>query len=200
MQPVSLTPPIGEGDTGMDGLAPDAVSGDCARANGGPRMFWLRTICVTIALLLPLAGCLSEASTPGVHTTGGPAQLVDVSTRQAAALNGLRARHGLQSLGTDPVLSRIARGHAQDMMSNRFFGHVSSDGRTIVERTRQQGYAFCHVAENLAMGQPDFDAVIRQWMTSPSHRSNLLHPNVDDFGLIRGPGNLWVLVLGRPGC
>jgi len=159
-----------------------------------------RATCLALALVLPLAACLGEPSTPGVHTTGGPSQLTDVSPREAGALNALRARHGLGPLGTDATLARIARGHAQDMMSNQFFGHVSSDGGSIVDRTRAQGYAFCHVAENLAMGQPDFDAVMAQWMTSPSHRSNLLHPNVDDFGLIRGPGNLWVLVLGRPGC
>lgn len=159
-----------------------------------------RAVFLALVLIPWLAGCLPAPSTPGVHTTGGPAQLTDVSTRGAPALNALRARHGLAPLGTDPVLARIARGHAQDMMTNSFFGHVSSDGRSIVERTRAQGYAFCHVAENLAMGQGDFDAVLAQWMTSPAHRRNVLHRNVDAFGLVRGPGNLWVLVLGRPGC
>lgn len=163
-------------------------------------MSWRGSIGRVAGLCLVLAGCLAETSTPGQHTEGGPAHLTDVSANEALPLNALRARYSLPSLETDPLLSRIARGHAQDMVSNHFFGHVSSDGRTIVERTRQQGYAFCHVAENLAMGQSDFDAVLTQWMTSPSHRSNLLHPDVDEFGLIRGPGNLWVLVLGRPGC
>ncbi len=69
-----------------------------------------------------------------------------------------------------------------------------------MDRSRAEGYAFCHVAENLAMGHQTFDHVMRHWMNSPSHRSNLLHENVDDFGLVQGPGNLWVLVLGRPGC
>lgn len=163
-------------------------------------MSLLKTILVTLALALPLAGCLSQPSVPGVSTVGGPSQLTDVSAREAAALNRLRADNGLSTLQTDAVLARIARGHAQDMIDNQFFGHVSSDGRTIVERTREQGYAFCHVAENLAMGQPDMDAVLKQWMASPAHRRNLLHNNVDEFGLIRGPGNLWVLVMGRPGC
>ncbi len=163
-------------------------------------MSLIRKITNIAALCVLLAGCLSERSTPGVHNAGGPAQLQDVSSREAAALNNLRAQYGLSALGTDPTLARIARGHAQDMMTNRFFGHVSSDGRTIVERTHEADYQFCHVAENLAMGQAGFDQVLAQWMTSPSHRSNVLHRSVDDFGLIHGPGNLWVLVLGRPGC
>lgn len=169
----------------------------------------IRKITAIAGACLLLGGCLAdtspqqaamERSTPGVHTDGGPSQLQDVSNREAPALNTLRARHGLAPLGTDPTLTRIARGHAEDMTRNRFFGHVSSDGRTIADRTRQANYRYCHVAENLAMGQGSFEEVLDQWMNSPSHRRNLMQRNVDDFGLVHGPGNLWVLVLGRPGC
>ncbi|WP_371225897.1 CAP domain-containing protein [Roseovarius sp. 2305UL8-3] len=160
----------------------------------------VRMLALMGACVMGLAGCLGAPAKPALDAPGGPAQLVDVSAREAQALNALRARYGLPALGTDPVLVQIARGHGQDMLTNGFFGHVSSDGASIADRARAGGYAFCHVAENLAMGHVTFDHVMRQWMTSPSHRSNLLHKNVDDFGLVQGPGNLWVLVLGRPGC
>lgn len=161
----------------------------------------MRRHVLMILACLALTACIgTTVEPPGPNRAGGPRELTDVSARNLGAFNALRAQHGLPALGVDPKLVRIARRHGEDMLQNRFFGHVSSDGRTIVERTRQGGYRFCHVAENLAMGQDSFDAVLRQWMTSPAHRRNVLHRNVDDIGLVRGPGNLWVLVMGRPGC
>jgi len=156
-------------------------------------------------LLIPLlsiwlSGCIAEPMRPGPNVTGGPTQLRDVSTREASALNALRAQYGRAALDTNAVLAAVARGHAEDMIANSFFGHVSSDGRTIVERSRGGGYDFCHVAENLAMGQISFEQVMQQWLGSPAHRRNLLENDVTEFGLVRAPGNLWVLVLGRPGC
>ncbi|WP_157707517.1 CAP domain-containing protein [Roseovarius faecimaris] len=153
-------------------------------------------------MALGLSGCMSTVEVAPQPRASIPAsgQTQVVSAANAAALNSLRAQYGLPGLRPDATLGRVADGHARDMIANGFFGHVSSNGNSIVERTRAQGYAFCHVAENLAMGQRTFDTVLQHWMTSPSHRSNLLHREVTGFGLVRGPGNLWVLVLGRPGC
>lgn len=151
---------------------------------------------------LALGGCMStvDVATQTRPSTPVVGQAQVVSAAGAAELNTLRAQYGLPALRPDATLGRIAEGHASDMMANGFFGHVSSNGDTIVERTRAQGYGFCHVAENLAKGQRSFDTVLQHWMTSPAHRRNVLHPNVTGFGLVRAPGNLWVLVLGSPGC
>ena len=160
----------------------------------------MRNLVIFSAILLLLSGCGPSASGPTFHPERGPAAIGDVSVREARALNALRAQYGLHPLTPNARLARIAQGHAQDMLNRQFFGHTSSDGRTIVERTRGGGYRFCHVAENLAIGLDQFEAVLQRWMGSPSHRRNLLHPNVDEFGLAQGPSNIWVLVLGRPGC
>ena len=167
----------------------------------------MKPVSVLMGLCLFLMGCMSTAdisaltkAIPTVAAAPAPAVLTDVSAREAGALNALRAGHGLPGLHPDPVLASVARGHAQDMLDNGFFGHVSSDGGTIVDRAQAQGYVFCHVAENLAKGQRNYGTVMQQWMGSPAHRMNLLHEDVTGFGLIHGPGNLWVLVLGKPGC
>lgn len=151
---------------------------------------------------LALSGCQSTVDVATQTRASAPVagQTQVVSAAGATSLNTLRAQYGLPALRPDATLGRIAEGHARDMMTNGFFGHVSSNGNTIVERTRAQGYGFCHVAENLAKGQRSFETVLQHWMTSPSHRSNVLHPNVTGFGLVRAPGDLWVLVLGSPGC
>jgi len=156
-------------------------------------------LCLMICTMLSACVTVQDpASTSHSAPVTGTVQIT--SAPHAHALNALRAQHGLGALRPNATLERVASGHARDMMANGFFGHVSSNGDTFVDRTRAQGYAYCHVAENLAKGQSSFDNVLQQWMTSPAHRRNVLHGQVTEFGLVRGAGNLWVLVLGTPGC
>jgi uncharacterized protein YkwD len=68
------------------------------------------------------------------------------------------------------------------------------------DRVRRQGYGFCFVAENIAKGQGSLERVLNGWLASPGHRRNILASQAREFGLVRGPGNLWVMVLGKPGC
>lgn len=158
-------------------------------------------IIAAIAVCLTLAQCgTAQVTTGTIATPVGSGSPQTVSSSGAAALNAIRARHGLAPVRPDATLARVADAHARDMLANGFFGHTSSNGNTIVERAHAQGYRFCQIAENLARGQSGFDTVLRQWMGSPGHRRNVLHPDVTGFGLTRAPGNLWVLVLGSPGC
>jgi uncharacterized protein YkwD len=64
-------------------------------------------------------------------------------------------------------------------------------------RVRRAGYQACLVAENIARGQSDIRSVLADWMTSPGHRSNILNPQVTQYGFA-GAGSVWVLVLARP--
>lgn len=160
-----------------------------------------RPILSAVIACLTLAQCMSVPM-PGSQAVPRHVSGVtwDVSAAHAAMLNALRAQHGLPALRPGDAPTRIADGHARDMLANGFFGHVSSNGDTIIDRARGQGYAFCHLAENLAKGQRGFETVLQHWMNSPTHRRNLLHSDATEFGLVRGVGNLWVLVLGKPGC
>jgi len=163
----------------------------------------IRSVACMLCLMISaaLSGCVTVQDPVATrHSAPVTGTVQIISATHAHALNALRAQHGLGALQPNATLERVASGHARDMMANGFFGHVSANGDTFVDRTRAQGYAFCHVAENLAKGQSSFDNVLQQWMTSSAHRRNLLHGQVTEFGLVRGPGNLWVLVLGTPGC
>ncbi len=161
--------------------------------------FWGRPFMAALACLT-LVQCGPQIATSNQATTYIPGSNADTSAAHAGQLNALRAQYGLGALRPHPALVRMAETHARDMQSNGFFGHVSSNGDTIRERADAQGYGYCHIAENLAKGQRDFATVLTQWMGSPSHRRNLMKEEVVDFGLIRGPGDLWVLVMGRSGC
>lgn len=139
--------------------------------------------------VLCLALCLGSA----------PAMAQDMGAAAKAQVNALRAEGGLDSLGVSPALAQAAGGHARDMAKNGFFGHTGSDGSGIGDRARAAGYAFCFIAENIAQGQGSLDAVLEGWMGSTGHRRNILSEGAREFALAR-EGNIWVMMLGRPGC
>lgn len=115
-------------------------------------------------------------------------------------VNAARADAGRGALDVDSQLTQAAAAHARDLAATGAFGHTGADGSSVGDRVRRQGYGFCFVAENIAKGQGSLDEVLRGWMASPGHRRNMLAKQAREFGLVRGPGNLWVMVLGRPGC
>ena len=115
-------------------------------------------------------------------------------------LNDLRQQNGRAAIPPNAALTRAAMAHAQDMAANNFLGHTGSNGSSLRDRTRQQGYKACWIAENVAKGQSSASEVMNQWMGSGSHRKNMLNGKAAEYGLARGPGNAWVLVLARPGC
>lgn len=115
-------------------------------------------------------------------------------------LNGLRAEQGLGPVSPSPRLEETAKAHAMDMARRGFFDHTGSDGSDVMARARAQGYNACAIAENIAKGQRSLTEVLGDWAQSPGHRKNLLDPKVTDYGLVRAPGDIWVLVLGKDGC
>ena len=115
-------------------------------------------------------------------------------------LNGVRAEQGLGPVAPSPRLESAAMAHAMDMSENGFFGHEGSDGSDVGARVRATGYRPCVVAENIAQGQAGLTDVMGSWVASAPHRDNILRAEVMDYGLVKAPGDIWVLVLGRDGC
>lgn len=122
--------------------------------------------------------------------------------RSAAAdhLNMLRSDRNLDNLQYSTRLEKTARAHAEDMVRNGFFSHTGSDGSGIGARLKRSGYGYCAAAENIASGQPNLEDVMTSWATSRGHRKNMLSKKVSEFALVRAAGNIWVMVLARPGC
>ena len=61
--------------------------------------------------------------------------------------------------------------------------HTGSDGSKPAQRVERQGYTWRSVAENVAYGYPDADAVMAGWMNSPLHRDNILRTSVTQIGV-----------------
>ncbi len=103
--------------------------------------------------------------------------------RLLAEINVVRERHGLGLLRADPRLAAAAKGHAADMAERDFFDHRAPDGAGLVARIVRAGYAYAHVAENLAAGHERADEVVATWMQSEGHRRNLLNAEDVDAGV-----------------
>ena len=80
--------------------------------------------------------------------------------------NQERVRRGLRPLAIDFGLLASARKHAAWMTRRHSLQHTNQP-----------------VAENIAMGQNSSDEVVRDWMSSPGHRANILNASYSRIGV-----------------
>lgn len=125
-----------------------------------------------------------------------------------AAANEARQRHGLATLDPDAALAAIARKHSVRMATVGFFAHRDDLGQQPADRARNDDYDYRRFGENLfrgslwdsrttrrsAVGEVTVtydwhtaetlaDEVVEGWLTSPSHRENLLSPDYARMGI-----------------
>jgi uncharacterized protein YkwD len=67
------------------------------------------------------------------------------------------------------------------------------DGSTAQARALAAGCAGGYMAENIAWGQPDEQAVFVGWMSSPPHQRNMMGRPYGVYGLGEA-GGTWVLM------
>jgi uncharacterized protein YkwD len=113
------------------------------------------------------------------------------------ALNAQRAAHGIHAVQPHQLLMAAAQAHAADMARNGFMSHRGTDGSTVAQRVKRQGFCYRSVNENIAMGFRDPAQVMDGWYKSPGHRRNALSRSVTHYGFA-AVGRSWVLVMGRP--
>ncbi|WP_179862310.1 CAP domain-containing protein [Longibacter salinarum] len=110
-----------------------------------------------------------------------------VSDEVVSLTNAERNDRGRSVLREDATLSQIACWHNQDMLGHGYMGHEDSDDRMPSDRVaREHRRLIGTVGENtLTTGRMDRDAsresqmrwaesIMRQWMNSTGHRSNIL--------------------------
>ncbi len=114
----------------------------------------------------------------------GFAQAASLSQRETSllsAVNEVRAGHGLRPLAVDTRLVRVARSHSGTVLRTNVFAHGA-----MAARLRRSGARGPRFGENLAWGvgrRATAAAVVRSWLTSPSHRANLLYPGYRRIGI-----------------
>ena len=116
----------------------------------------------------------------------------DLAQRVVELTNIERRSAGLPPLKANAELAKAAKAHSLAMAENDFFSHENPiTGSTAEERIRAAGYLNAMATgENIAMGQPTPNEVMVDWMHSPGHRANILHPDFREIGVgyVKGPG------------
>jgi uncharacterized protein YkwD len=138
-------------------------------------------------------------ATPATATgTQGRAANQTAETKMVAALNEVRAQHGLGALSRSGSLMDSARRYSHWLMENDTFRHLSSI---------QASSRFSMLGEALAWHSGRRFSVrhtVNQWMASPPHRALVLSATMPwvGAGVTRGrlgaaSATIWVLHLGR---
>jgi hypothetical protein len=122
-----------------------------------------------------------------------------------ARANNARAQAGLPPLLLRAELRAPARLHSFDMAQDGFFAHIGPDGRTPFQRISalDRTLVQSETRENLASVTGDLDdsqissLLHNLLMDSPSHKDNILAPNVTHMaiGLVRTAKGAWVTQL-----
>jgi Cysteine-rich secretory protein family len=136
------------------------------------------------------------------------------ATDLVSSINAVRAGYGLGSLTMSEQLNSAAQGFADVLAETSTFGHVSPDGRTLADRVGPTGYltgrASWILSENLAWESRPLSTpenVTSEWLNSPSHRENLLDPDLREVGIgiadgtpagMHQPGTYYVADFGAP--
>ena len=106
-----------------------------------------------------------------------------------ARMNAIRRAHGLRPLRSNRRLRAAALYHSNDMGRRGYFEHDSISGTPFWRRIERfypsRGFSSWTVGENLLWGSDTYGAAfaVREWMTSPPHRENILSRSWREVGI-----------------
>lgn len=104
--------------------------------------------------------------------------------------NQIRKEYNLPPLKLSYYLTKSAETKAQDIFTNQYFSHLSPQGKTPWDLLEQENYIYRAAGENLAADFNTPQEAISAWLSSASHRSNLLDPNYQEIGVAVATGYL----------
>ena len=102
-----------------------------------------------------------------------------------AAVNAYRARYGYAPLAYSPVLSQVARDHAQELAARGAVTSVSAEGDGVTNRLAARGYDAGAAASLVAGGYDAFGDALASWRGDRVQRSRLLLPQATEIGIAR---------------
>lgn len=98
-------------------------------------------------------------------------------------VNEERAKAGLKPLRPNWELSRVARHKSEDMRDRNYFSHQSPTYKDPFTMIKAYGISYSAAGENIAMGQTTPSEVMKSWMSSQGHRSNILNASFTQIGV-----------------
>src|SRR5881296_352877 len=162
---------------------------------------------LTIAFAIALIAIGSSSAAAAVTHVERSAQGATAQSDIVALVNAYRANNGLQQVSANGALTAAATWMAGDMAAKNYIGHVSSDGRSPVQRMSAFGYpaTSMYTGEDLGAGYATAGAELAGWQASAAHNAVLLNPNYNavGIGLVYNAGSTykwyWAADFGGPG-
>ena len=101
----------------------------------------------------------------------------------AALVNQARIAEGLPPLILDDRLFEAARLKSGDMRDRNYCGHQSPVYGSPFDMLGNLGIDYRRAGENVAMGYHTPEKVMKGWMESPGHRSNIIGADYEKTGV-----------------
>ncbi len=99
-------------------------------------------------------------------------------------VNNERAKAGLAALGSSPALAQAANSKSADMATYQYFSHYRpSDSKRGLSFITDSGYTYQSAGENLAVYFDTEQELVNAWMSSPTHKKNILSSNYSETGI-----------------
>ena len=112
--------------------------------------------------------------------------MADLQRQMVSAVNVQRETIGLPAYVPDAELELLALAHAQDMVTRGYFSHTTPEGIDLDARFAQQQISASRTGENIQRNTKPIShtvaEAIRWFMSSTTHRSNLLHKRFNRIG------------------
>jgi len=141
------------------------------------------------ALLVVAAGGAGLAERPRPTLLADPPDERAAVAQVAAAVNALRARHGLDPVEPDERLAALARTQSEAMRASGRLAHVLPGSGGVADRLRRARIPYRRALENLAKGASALSAH-ESLEESPAHLDNLLVPDATHLGVGIARGQL----------
>lgn len=144
--------------------------------------------------ILPGGTTAPSTGVPQIPSSQGkiqPAEPTAFEKQVVELLNQERVRRGLQPVQLDPYLVQAARIKGQDMVKYGYYGHQSPTYGYSSGLLSSLGIPYKQSRENLCVAGTPLMAH-QSWMSSPSHRDNMLKPYWTHVGVgvvSRGTGS-----------
>ena len=114
---------------------------------------------------------------PTTQPSGSASYNKEFADKVIELVNAARAKEGLSPLTKDTTLTNLSNETAT------LFSHQRPDGTSWSMVLKQNNVSYTSAAENIAAGQNTPEAVVKEWMNSPSHRANIMNSKYNKIGV-----------------
>jgi uncharacterized protein YkwD len=132
-----------------------------------------------VILMMILWACAALFTAPLQHQ-----ETSIIEDKLLESLNKERTVRHLSPLRSSPGFKAVAMEHSRDMATHQNLTHLSSSGKSYLDRVVDARLFFIEIGENVAVSDTfDAEFIHQGFMESLEHRDNILDPGYDAVGI-----------------